>query len=102
PTHLGPYTSSPFACWPCAAPPRVCEASLERGKRLRGLQLDPGRQPRLRLATSMSLAIRLIPPCRVWLDGVDPVSRTPDGASRLRESGIWQSSERSTPRSSSE
>ena len=31
--------------------------------------------------------------------GVDPVSRTPDGASKLLESGIWQSNGRSTPRS---
>ena len=34
--------------------------------------------------------------------GADPVSRTLDGASKLLESGTWQSSERNTPRSSSE
>jgi len=36
------------------------------------------------------------------LTGADPVSRTLDGASKLLESGTWQSSERNTPRSSSE
>ena len=33
--------------------------------------------------------------------GADPVSRTPDGASKLPESGTWQNSERSTRKNSS-
>ena len=45
----------------------------------------------------------LAPPATAFTQpiGADPVSRTPDGASKLPESGTWQNSERSTRKNSS-